>query len=198
MRPIFFLTVLPAAALSGFPAYPRDLPPPIAANAQDYTSCADAAWPPSQVGTELIPQVPDNELRQALSEVDPARIERTIKKLVSFGTRHTLSTQTDPNRGIGAARDWIEAKLKSYAGKSNGRMNVTVQTYLQGVADRILFPVNISNVVATLKGSEDPDRVYVISGHYDSRVTDVLNYTADAPGADDDGSGVAGELYQFT
>ena len=65
-------------------------------------------------------------------------------------------------------------------------MVVTVPSYIQGVAPRIPFPTNISDVVATLKGSEDPGRVYVVSGHYDSRVTDILNYKDDAPGADDE------------
>jgi Zn-dependent M28 family amino/carboxypeptidase len=73
-------------------------------------------------------------------------------------------------------------------------MTVEVQSYLQGVASRIPFPVYISNVLATAKGSENPERVYVMTGHYDSRVTDVLNYEADSPGANDDASGVASKL----
>ncbi|HEY7044038.1 MAG TPA: M28 family peptidase, partial [Nocardioidaceae bacterium] len=102
--------------------------------------------------------------------------------------------QDDPNRGIGAARDWIAAEMTKYAAASGGRMTVTVPSYIQqpGPNDpRIDVPTRISNVVATLRGSVDPNRTYVITGHYDSRVTDVMNRTADAPGADDDASGVA-------
>ncbi|TDV52300.1 M28 family metallopeptidase [Actinophytocola oryzae] len=136
-------------------------------------------------------QRPDRELRAILREVDPRRIEAIVRKLVSFGTRHTLSTQDDPNRGIGAARDWIHEELQKYAAASGGRMTVELQSYVQPPADRIPVPTRITNIVATLRGSVTPERVHVVSGHYDSRVTDVMNATADAPGADDDASGVA-------
>jgi hypothetical protein len=169
----------------------RDLPLPVAANAENYADCANAAWPPSNVGVELVPQVPDDEVRALVDQISPANIEATITKLVSFGTRHTLSTYNSTTRGINAARDWIASEMRSYAAESNGTMTVEVQSYLQGVANRIPFPVVISNVLATAKGSAYPDRVYVMTGHYDSRVTDVLNYDADSPGANDDASGVA-------
>ncbi|MCU7728997.1 M20/M25/M40 family metallo-hydrolase [Actinoplanes sp. KI2] len=134
---------------------------------------------------------PAPELRAILREIDPRRIEATIRKLVSFGTRHTLSVQDDPARGIGAARDWIFAELQRYAAASNGRMTVELQSFIQPVSNRIPVPTRITNVVATLRGAVTPARTYVVTGHYDSRVTDVLNATSDAPGADDDGSGVA-------
>ncbi|MFF5294831.1 M20/M25/M40 family metallo-hydrolase [Paractinoplanes globisporus] len=134
---------------------------------------------------------PTPELRAILREIDPKRIEATIRKLVSFGTRHTLSVQDDPVRGIGAARDWIFAELQGYAAASGGRMTVELQSFIQPVASRIPVPTRITNVVATLRGGVTPSRVYVVTGHYDSRVTDVMNATSDAPGADDDGSGVA-------
>ncbi|UUU32129.1 M28 family metallopeptidase [Streptomyces sp. CA-210063] len=136
-------------------------------------------------------QRPTPELRALLREIDPARIEATVRKLVSFGTRHTLSTQDDPVRGIGAARDWIFEELTSYAAASAGRMTVELQSYVQEPAPRIPTATRITNVVATLRGALTPDRVYVVSGHYDSRVTDVMDATSDAPGADDDASGVA-------
>lgn len=136
-------------------------------------------------------QPPDRELRAILREVDPGRIEAIVRKLVSFGTRHTLSTQDDPARGIGAARDWIFAELRRYAAASGGRMTVELQSYVQEPAPRIPVPTRITNVMATLRGSVTPERVYVVSGHYDSRVSDVMNATADSPGADDDASGVA-------
>lgn len=118
--------------------------------------------------------------------MDPKRIRAGIEKLVSFGTRHTLSNQTDPVRGIGAARDWIAAEMRKFAEVSEGRLIVTVPSYVQGPAPRVPNDTVISNIVATLKGSEDSNRVYVISGHYDSRVSDPLNFVADAPGANDD------------
>lgn len=136
-------------------------------------------------------QRPTRELRALLREIDAARIEATVRKLVSFGTRHTLSVQDDPARGIGAARDWIAAELRSYAAESGGRMTVELQSYIQEPASRIPVATRITNVVATLRGSATPERVYVVSGHYDSRVTDIMDATSDAPGADDDASGVA-------
>ncbi|WP_426566900.1 M28 family metallopeptidase [Angustibacter sp. McL0619] len=136
-------------------------------------------------------QRPDAELRALLRQVDPARIRATIEKLVSFGTRHTLSSQDDPNRGIGAARDWLFATLQGYAAASGGRLIVEKQSFIQPPGPRVPTPTQITNVIATLRGASEPDRTYVVTGHYDSRVTDVLNATSDAPGADDDGSGVA-------
>ncbi|GIG68122.1 M20/M25/M40 family metallo-hydrolase [Phytomonospora endophytica] len=130
---------------------------------------------------------PGPELRRLLKRVDPARIEATVRRLVAFGTRHTLSAQDDPVRGIGAARDWIAGELRGHG----GRLRVTLQSYLQPPAPRIPTPTVITNVVATLPGTVTPNRTYVVSGHYDSRVTDVMNHTDDAPGADDDASGVA-------
>lgn len=142
-------------------------------------------------GRPPLAQPPDRELRAILREVDPRRIEANIRKLVSFGTRHTLSTQDDPNRGIGAARDWIFAEMGKYAARSNGRMTVELQSYIQPPADRIPVPTRITNVMATIRGSASPDRIYVITGHYDTRVNDVLDATSFAPGANDDGSGTA-------
>jgi hypothetical protein len=136
-------------------------------------------------------QAPDAELRAMLREIDPARIEATVRRLVGFGTRHTLSTQTDPERGIGAAANWLVDQYQQIAATTGGRMTVEKQSYLQQPASRIPTPTVINNVVATLRGSTAPDRTYVVSGHYDSRVTDVMNFTSDAPGADDDASGVA-------
>jgi Peptidase family M28 len=136
-------------------------------------------------------QRPDATLRALLARVDERRVEATVRRLVAFGTRHTLSTQDDPVRGIGAARDWIFAEMQRSAAESGGRMTVRKQAFTQPAGGRIPTPTVITNVVATLRGSTSPDRVYVVTGHYDSRVTDVLNAVADAPGADDDASGVA-------
>ncbi|MGC9665838.1 M20/M25/M40 family metallo-hydrolase [Planosporangium sp. 12N6] len=142
-------------------------------------------------GRPVTPQPPDRQLRALLGELDQRRIEATVRRLVAFGTRHTLSSQDDPARGIGAARDWIHAQMREYAAASGGRMTVELQSFVQEVSPRIPAPTRITNVIATLRGDTAPNRVYVVSGHYDSRVTDVMNATSDAPGADDDASGVA-------
>jgi hypothetical protein len=139
-------------------------------------------------------QAPGSALRDVLREIDPSRIEATVKRLAAFGTRHTLSEQDDPRRGIGAARDWIHERLLAAAKPSDGRMTVELQSFVQPVSTRIPRPTRITNVVATLRGTTDPGRVYVVTGHYDSRVTDVMDATSDAPGADDDASGVAAVL----
>jgi hypothetical protein len=136
-------------------------------------------------------QQPDKELRDLLRQVDPERIKATILRLVQFGTRHTASSQTDPVRGIGAATAWVFEQMQAAAAASGGRMTVQQQTFVQPVSSEIPVPTTITNVIATLKGTASPERFYVITGHLDSRVTDVLNFTSDAPGADDDASGVA-------
>lgn len=134
------------------------------------------------------------ETRQILGSISADRIAQSIHTLVGFGTRHTSSSQTDPNRGIGAATDWAYNQLQAIAATSNGRMTVQKQSFIQPVSSTIPVPTEITNVIATLHGTQDPSRVYVVGAHIDSRVTDVLNFTSDAPGADDDGSGVAAVL----
>jgi hypothetical protein len=131
-----------------------------------------------------------------LAEVDPERIKTIVTTLANFGTRHTLSNQTDPVRGIGAARDWIYKEMSAFAANSSGNMDVEIQSYTQGVGERIYFPVKISNVVARINGTTDPNRAYVVTGHYDSRRIGITDYTGDAPGADDDATGVAGKPSQ--
>jgi Zn-dependent M28 family amino/carboxypeptidase len=147
----------------------------------------------ASAGTSPVParHEPSEELRAMLREVDPARIKATVLRLTQFGTRHTASSQTDPVRGIGAATAWVFAQMQAIAATSSGRMTVQKQTFLQPVSNRIPVPTPITNVIATLKGNASPERFYVVTGHLDSRVTDVLNFTSDAPGADDDASGVA-------
>ncbi len=129
-------------------------------------------------------------------EIDARNVEASIRKLVSFGTRNTLSEQNDPQRGIGAARDWLYAEFLKAAEASNGRMTVEKQSYEQAKAQRIPQPTMITNVVATLKGSqpESTDRIYVVSGHYDSMCNSPTDAKCDAPGANDDASGTAAVL----
>lgn len=123
-------------------------------------------------------------------EISPQRIHAYVEKLVSFGTRHTMSDTASDTRGIGAARRWIKAELERCGA---GKLDVQFQSHVHPVANRITRPTEIVNVVATLPGTQpaSKDRYYVVSGHYDSRVTDVMNATADAPGANDDASGTA-------
>jgi hypothetical protein len=137
-----------------------------------------------------------NEVRHMLRDVSARNIENSITTLASFGTRHTLSSQTDPNRGIGAATNWVFDQFTQYAAASNGRLTVEKQTFIQPPGPRNPEPVSVTNVIGTLHGSqpESANRIYLVSRHLDSRCTDVLDFTCDAPGADDDASGVAAVL----
>ena len=129
-------------------------------------------------------------------DIDARNIEQSIRKLVSFGTRNTLSEQNDPKRGIGAARDWLYVEFLKAAESSGGRMTVEKQSYEQGKAARVPQPTIVTNVVATLKGTqpESTDRIYVVSGHYDSMCNSTTDAKCDAPGANDDASGTAAVL----
>jgi hypothetical protein len=151
-----------------------------------------AAAQAASAGTASPPRrEPDEALRALIRRIDPDRMRATVERLTQFGTRHTASSQTDPVRGIGAATDWVIAQMQAIAATSNGTMTVQRQTFVQPVSPRIPVPTTITNCITTLKGTANPERFYVVTGHLDSRVTDVLDFTSDAPGADDDGSGVA-------
>ncbi len=134
---------------------------------------------------------PDAEIQKMLKEVSAKRIEADIRKLVSFGTRNTLSEQDDPARGIGAARDWIFSEFQKMSADCGNCLMVEKQSFLQPKANRVPEPTTLTNVVATLKGTSDPDRVYVVSGHYDSMCSSPTDAKCDAPGANDDASGTA-------
>jgi hypothetical protein len=136
------------------------------------------------------------QIARIVREIDGRNIEKTIRKLVSFGTRNTLSAPDDPNRGIGAARDWLFGEFSKVAEQSGGQMTVEKQTFEQPKAARVPVPTMIANVVATLKGTqpESAGRTYVVSGHYDSMCTSPTEATCDAPGANDDASGTAAVL----
>src|SRR5450759_4369523 len=154
-------------------------------------SAAPARAALASTGSALARHDPPADLRAMLREVDPGRIQATVLRLTQFGTRHTASSQTDPVRGIGAATAWVFEQMQAIAATSSGRMTVQKQTFVQPVSSRIPVPTTITNVIATLKGTASPERFYVVTGHLDSRVTDVLDFTSDAPGADDDASGAA-------
>lgn len=138
----------------------------------------------------------DDEVKKYVSQVNEDSLKSYINKLVSFETRHTLSSTVDPKHGIGAARNWVIRKFNDYAKNSEGRMEVYLQQEdIQPDGKRIDKPVNLGNAVAFLKGTDPDDkRIFLIGGHLDSRVTDVMNRTSAAPGANDDGSGVSGVI----
>jgi Zn-dependent M28 family amino/carboxypeptidase len=138
----------------------------------------------------------NQQIAQLIREIDAKNIEHSIRKLVSFGTRNTLSAQDDPARGIGAARDWLFSEFSKAAAASGGRMTVEKQTFEQPKAARVPQPTRLTNLVATLRGSqpESDQRVYVVSGHYDSMCSSPTDATCDAPGANDDASGTAAVL----
>src|SRR5687768_11258315 len=134
---------------------------------------------------------PDPEVARMIKEVSARNIEASIRKLVSFGTRNTLSEQDNPTRGIGAARDWIFGEFQRISADCGNCLIVEKQAFLQPKANRIPEPTILTNVFATLRGTTDPDRVYVVSGHYDSMCTSPIDAKCDAPGANDDASGTA-------
>jgi hypothetical protein len=130
------------------------------------------------------PPSTDAKLRAIVAPVSQAHLRHTIETLVSFGTRHTLSSQTDPKRGIGAALGWTKAQFESF-GLPTVRPCETVS------GERIPKPTPVCDMVAIQLGAERPNDVVIIQGHIDSRVSDIMNSTSDAPGANDDGSGTA-------
>ena len=135
----------------------------------------------------------DPAIEKMVKEVSADSLQSYIKSLVAFGTRSTISTQTDPKRGIGAARLWVLGKFNEFAKQSGGRLTAMIDTTtLPADGKRIDAPLVLGNVVATLKGTDPNDnRIFLISGHMDSRRTNVMDKTGDAPGANDDGSGTS-------
>ncbi len=135
----------------------------------------------------------NRQIEAVVAAISPQRIEARVRKLVSFHTRHTLSETTSETRGIGAARRWIKAELDACGKAAGGALQVAFDAFTQPPARRVPHPVEIVNVVATLPGTQPgaQERHYVVSGHYDSIPSDVMDSEAQAPGANDDASGVA-------
>ena len=149
--------------------------------------------------TKLFPQTiinRDPEIAQMANEVSPDSLRSYINTLAAFGTRNTLSTQTDAHRGIGAARSWVLKKFNEFSKQSSGRLTAIIDTTtLQPDGKRVDAPLLLGNVMATLKGTDANDnRIFIISGHLDNMRTNVMDRTGDAPGADDDGSGTSAVL----
>jgi Peptidase family M28 len=135
----------------------------------------------------------DPVIESMVSEINSDSLKSHIQNLVKFGTRSTLSTTTDPKKGIGAARAWVLSRFQEFAKQSDGRMTAKIDSWTQPKdAKRVDADIQMGNVMATLKGSDPTDdRIFLVSGHIDSRVSNVMNRTDDAPGANDDGSGTA-------
>src|SRR5579862_4020421 len=142
----------------------------------------------------------DPQIAAALRQISPERIQQNVEKLVSFGTRLTLSAQ-DPEaiaagHGIGAAREWVRSEFERYSKDCGGCLDVKLDSFTEQPMDRIPKPTEIANVYAVLKGSdaENAKRIVLVTGHYDSRNSDTLDGNGDAPGANDDASGTAVSL----
>lgn len=133
------------------------------------------------------------QIDQIVGDISAQRIEGYVRKLVGFKTRHTMSDTTSDTVGIGAARRWIKSELERCGAEAGGRLQVAFDSHIAPVSARISRPTEIVNVVATLPGTQDAskDRIYVVSGHYDSRNTEIMDARGDAPGANDDASGSA-------
>jgi hypothetical protein len=142
----------------------------------------------------------DAKIAAALQQVSAKRIQSDIEKLVSFGTRLTLSAQDEQSlaagRGIGAAREWIKAQFEQYSKECGGCLEVKTDSFTEQPMDRIPKPTEITNVYAVLKGTDPAQakRIVLVTGHYDSRNSDTLDVNGDAPGANDDGSGTTVSL----
>src|SRR5471030_3268029 len=132
----------------------------------------------------------DPQIAAIVARISAERLKADDARLVAFGTRSTFSENLGDTRGVFAARAWIAEQFNEIAKASGGRMTVAFDGYVQKAdGKRIPRDVEISSVIATLRGDEPGGRTYVISSHYDSRNSDNQDATQDAPGADDNGSG---------
>jgi len=150
--------------------------------------------------TAGLPTVVDPKIAAAIAQSSAEHVRTNIEKLVSFGTRSTLSGQDAASiasgRGIGAAREWIRSEFERYSKDCGGCLEVKLESYTQGPAERVAQPTEIGDVYAVLRGTdpESAKRIVLVTGHYDSRNSDNFNVKDDAPGANDDASGTAVSL----
>jgi Zn-dependent M28 family amino/carboxypeptidase len=159
------------------------LPPAALAQRTAPTAASAAAAPPAE----------DARLREIAAGAQPARMEADVRRLAGFGTRHTLSDTVSATRGIGAARRWLFAEFTRISQACGGCLEVRYvdEVVAGGQNPRIPRDTRVVDVVAIQRGRSDPGRYVIVQGHYDSRVGDVMDATSDAPGANDDASGVA-------
>jgi hypothetical protein len=146
----------------------------------------------------LSAQGPDDRtaarLAPILDSVSAARLEATVRTLVGFGTRHTLSDTLSPTRGIGAARRWVHAQFEEISRACGGCLEVRYLSQVYQGLSRVPGPTDVVNVIAIQRGTSDPGRYVLLSGDIDSRVSDIMNATDSSPGANDNASGVAAVL----
>jgi hypothetical protein len=156
-------------------------------------SVALAGWMLATVSPALAQAAAQEQtlVHRLVGEVRAERLRADVEAMVGFGTRHTLSETESDTRGVGAARRWVQREFETISRDCGGCLEVVLPAETVTALPRIPNPTEVVNVVAIQRGTTDPDRVILISGHLDSRVTDVMNSTADAPGANDDASGVA-------
>ena len=157
-------------------------------------ACAHAQSETALTEPQSIPPAEFTLTHELVADVSADRIESDIESLVGFGTRHTLSDTISDTRGIGAARRWIEAEFKTISEGCKVPLEVVLVSDMISGEPRIPEPVQVVNVVAIQRGTLDPDRMVMMAGDIDSRVSDVMNYTDDSPGANDNASGMAGVL----
>lgn len=138
----------------------------------------------------------DSRISQMINEISSANLENNVRKMVGFGTRHTFSSRSDKEKGIGAACDWVKSEFEKYAKDSGGRLDIKLDSvYLEPDGKRITRKVLLINVMAILKGTDVNDkRVFIVGGHLDSRNSDPNDSVGTAPGANDDASGVSAVL----
>jgi len=148
----------------------------------------------SAKGANQLDYIDQQKLHDINQAISAANIEKDIKKLVSFGTRHTLSETDSDTRGIGAARRWIKAEFEAISKACGNCLEVYYQSEVISGEKRIPNPTEVMSVIAIQRGKTDPNRYVMMSGDIDSRITDVMNFTDDAPGANDNASGLAGTL----
>ena len=137
-----------------------------------------------------------NALYEIIENTSSAKLEKSVRILTNFGTRHTLSDTLSEIRGIGAARRWIKSEFESISRSCGNCLNVFYQKnyFTPKDGERIIKPVWINNVLAIQRGKTHPNRFIIMSGDIDSRISDPINYTDDSPGANDNASGMAGTI----
>lgn len=155
------------------------------------------------VGLPVLAQTPDAPppaenpaIRALVDDVEADSIRSDVQTMVGFETRHTLSDTTADDRGVGAARRWLKAEFERISERCGGCLEVRYQKTVveAGETDRIPGDTPVYNVVAIQRGTEHPNRYFLMGGHLDSRVSDIMDSTSVAPGANDDASGVAGAV----
>lgn len=151
---------------------------------------------PGPASAGAIPSFEDARIHEIVAAVSAERIEQDVRALAAFGTRHTLSDTLSEVRGIGAARRWIHAEFERVSEQCGGCLEVRYVSEVlpAGASPRIPHEVEIVNVVAILRGGTDPERVVLLSGDIDSRVSDVNDFESESPGANDNATGVAATL----